>query len=81
MYSGTEPLAEITREALRMLFQEIGIVNTVRFLNQYTAGYGNYTWERQQLFGDVTLDEIIADIKRSPSGYDNESQDEPNLIR
>lgn len=59
----TKPLAEITREALRTLFQEIGIVNTVRFLNQYTVGYGNYTREREQLYDDMTLDEIIADMK------------------
>ncbi len=77
----TKPLAEITREALKMLFQEVGIVNTVRFLNQYTAGYGNYTQEREQLFGDMTLDEIITDMEHVSSGYDSESQDETNLIR
>lgn len=41
-----------------------GIVNTVRFLNQFTAGYGNYTEEREHLFGHLTLDEILAEIKK-----------------
>jgi hypothetical protein len=43
----------------------MGIVNTARFLNQFTTGYGNYTEERDQLFGQMTVDEIVAEIKRS----------------
>jgi len=63
--SETKPLAEITQNALKVLYKEIGVVNTVRFLNQFTAGYGNYTEERWQLFADLTLDEIISDIKHN----------------
>ncbi len=47
-----------------MLVREIGVVNTVRFLNQYTGGYGNYTEERSLLFGDLTLDKIVAAIEQ-----------------
>jgi hypothetical protein len=61
------PLAEITHEAIRVLCKEIGIVNTVRFVNQFTTGYGNYTEEREQLFADMTLDEIVSEIKRKRS--------------
>ena len=64
MITTTRPLAEITQEAIAILYQEIGIVNTVRFLNQYTAGYGNYTEERDQLFGHLSLDEIVTEIKK-----------------
>ncbi len=60
-----KPLAEITHEAIRLLYQKLGIVNTVRFLSQFTSGYGNYTEEREALFGDLTLDEIISEIKQS----------------
>ena len=59
-----KPLVEITQDALRVLFKELGIVNTVRFLNQFTVGYGDYTEERQQLFADLTLDEVITEIRR-----------------
>ena len=65
-----KPLAEITQDALRVLCKEIGIVNTVRFLNQFTVGYGNYTEEREQLFMDMTLDDIVAEIKRGKSRGD-----------
>jgi len=58
-----KPLAEITRDAIRVLCQEIGVVNTVRFVNQFTIGYGNYTEERKTLFAEVTMDEIVAELK------------------
>jgi len=63
----TRPLAEITQEAIKVLLQTLGIVNTVRFINQFTTGYGNYTEERETLFGDITLDEVISEIKQSRS--------------
>jgi len=62
MIAETRPLTEITQEALRLLFHELGLVNTVRFLNQFTAGYGNYTEERRIITEDRTLDELLAEI-------------------
>lgn len=59
------PLAEITKEALRVLYKEIGIVNTIRFVNQFTTGYGDYVQERKVLFKDMTLDDLLAEIKRN----------------
>ena len=59
-----KPLAEITQDALSVLYKEIGIVNTVRFISQFTVGYGNYTEERERLFAGMTLDDIIAEMKR-----------------
>ena len=63
----TRPLAEVTQVALHVLYKEIGIVNTVRFVNQFTTGYGNYTQEREQLFADMTLADMVAEIKRKRS--------------
>jgi len=57
-------LVEITRSAIHLLCQEMGVVNTVRFLGQFSTGYGNYTEEREQLFGDLTVQEIVTEIKR-----------------
>ncbi len=59
-----KPLAEVTQEAIRVLIQELGPVDTVRFVNQFTVGYGNYTEERERLFAGMTLDEIVSEIKR-----------------
>jgi hypothetical protein len=63
----TKPLSEITRHAIDLLAKEMGIVDTVRFLTQFTTGYGNYTEEREALFKDLTLDEILAIMKKEPN--------------
>lgn len=62
----TKPLHEITQQAIALLFKEMGVVNTVRFLNQFTTGYGGYTQEREALFKDLTLDEILSAMKNIP---------------
>jgi hypothetical protein len=59
-----KPLVDITQEAMEVLFQRLGTVNTTRFLNQFTVGFGDYTEERDELFGHLTLDELVADIKQ-----------------
>lgn len=59
----TMPLSEITRAAIHLLCQEMGVVNTARFINQFTTGYGNYTEERDALFGELTVDAIVTEIK------------------
>lgn len=64
MIAETRPLTEITQEALRLLYRELGIVNTVRFLNQFTAGFGNYTEERRSLLENQTLDQVLTDLRR-----------------
>jgi hypothetical protein len=59
-----KPLAEINRDAIKILIKEIGIADTLRFIGQFTSGYGNYTQERQQLFAGQSLDDILAAMKR-----------------
>ena len=71
----SKPLTQITQDAIQILYREIGVVNTVRFLNQFTTGYGDYTVERDTLFADVTLDEILTDIKLERA-QKNKPQDE-----
>jgi hypothetical protein len=58
------PLVEINQQAIRLLYQELGIANTVRFLKQFTVGFGDYTKEREELFGQKTLDEIVGEIEK-----------------
>ncbi|HEX6987817.1 MAG TPA: hypothetical protein VF170_20720 [Planctomycetaceae bacterium] len=58
------PPAELTAVAIRILCREMGVVNTIRFLNQFTAGSGNYTEERDRINGPITVDEALAEIKR-----------------
>ena len=64
MIAEAVPLAELNQEVTRLLYQEIGVVNTVRFLRQFSTGFGNYVEEREAIFADTTLDQIVGEIKR-----------------
>jgi len=64
MIMQTKPLNEITTQAMHLLCKEMGAVNTIRFINQFTVGYGDYTKEREQLFADMTVDDIVSEIKK-----------------
>jgi len=64
MIAETRPLIEITQEALQLLYRELGVVNTVRFLNQFTAGFGNYTEERKAQVAGRTLGEILDELRQ-----------------
>lgn len=57
-------LAEINVRALNLLFRELGLVDTLRFINHFTIGFGDYIKEREELFKDLTLDQIITDINQ-----------------
>jgi len=35
----------------------------MRFVGQFTVGYGDYTAKRDELFGNMTLEDMIAEIK------------------
>jgi hypothetical protein len=58
-----QPIADINLRANQALIGELGVVDTIRFLNQFRAGSGDYTVERESLFRDMTAIEIIAEIK------------------
>jgi hypothetical protein len=64
MPAETKPLTEITREAINILCREMGLVNTLRFITQFTTGYGNYTEEREELFADMSLEDVLSAIKQ-----------------
>ena len=64
MTTSTVTVAEITTTAITLLCRQIGPVNTARFLNQFTIGHGNYTEERDEMLGDATVDELVAEIKQ-----------------
>ena len=72
MTTSTMPLQELTSSTIQLLCREIGVVNTARFLNQFTVGHGNYTEEREQLIGHWTVDEIVAEIKRQRTAANQE---------
>ncbi|MEE9345492.1 MAG: hypothetical protein V3U88_07785 [Methylococcales bacterium] len=61
--SNIHPTAEVNKKATHILFQQMGTVDTFRFLNQISLGSGDYTKERSEWLDDLTLEEIVSDIK------------------
>ena len=57
------PLTEINQKATHTLFQTLGVVDALRFFNQFTVGSGDYTKEREQWLGELTLDQIVEEIR------------------
>lgn len=59
-----EETSEITAEAIRLLFREMGVAKTLKFLSQVSGGHGDYTKERQEAVDNRTVDDIIAEIEK-----------------
>ena len=64
MITDVKPLVEVNQQAITLLYKELGVVDAVRFLKQFTQGYGNYTQEREVLFADKSLDDIVSEIEK-----------------
>ena len=64
MITDTRPLIEVNQQAISLLYKELGVVDAVRFLKQFTQGYGKYTQEREILFADKTLKDIVGEIEK-----------------
>ena len=63
MTARIQPIADINQRANQALIGELGVVDTIRFLNQFRAGRGDYTIDRTALFEEMTAKDIIAEIK------------------
>lgn len=57
------PLSAINEQAIRLLVRELGAADAARFISQFTMGYGDYTKERKQLFRDLTIEEVVQEIR------------------
>jgi len=64
MITDVRPLIEINQKAIHLLYKELGAVDAVRFLKQFTQGYGNYTQEREVIFANKSLDDIVSEIEK-----------------
>ncbi len=63
MKTETRPIHEINRQATHILFKEMGVVETIRFLNQFSVGQGDYTKDRRKWLDKITMEDAIAQMK------------------
>lgn len=64
MITDTRPLIEINQQVISLLYKELGVIDAVRFLKQFTQGYGNYIQEREVIFANKSLDDIVSEIEK-----------------
>ncbi len=63
MNARMQPLAALNDQARLAVIQALGVVDAARYFHQFTAGSGDYTAQREQLFKGDTVKSIVADIK------------------
>lgn len=59
----TATLQELNRKAHEILCRELGPADYVRFFRQFEPGKGDYTRDRWQWLGEVTLNDIVKDAR------------------
>jgi hypothetical protein len=64
MITDVRPLIEINQQAISLLYKELGVVNAVRFLKQFTQGFGDYTKEREVIFANKSVQDIVSEIEK-----------------
>ena len=59
---------QIRLEGWKALTERLGPAGAMRFMMQYDPGHGDYTKERQEIFADLEIEELLATIRRQESG-------------
>ena len=59
------PLYEISRAGHAALVRALGVVDTIRFLRQYTTGSGDYTAERDSWLGEESLEDLFQEVQEA----------------
>jgi hypothetical protein len=82
MKTTARSISEINRQATHILFKEMGVVETIRFLNQFSTGRGDYTKDRRKWLDKITMNDAIAQIKAGKTeAQPNASADVPTSHR
>lgn len=63
MSAEIRPLAEVNAQGTEILIREMGVVDALRFLNQFRPGSGDYTKERGRWLDKLSLKQIVSEIK------------------
>lgn len=51
-------LERIRREGLKALKEKLGVEGTIKFIQMYSEGKGDYTKEREELLKDITIEDF-----------------------
>ncbi len=62
---------EIIRQGYKALVDSLGVADTIRFIQYFSPGKGDYTKERHQWLDKLSLEDVISEMKQR-------REDEPN---
>ena len=62
----TQTLAadKIRAKGVKVLTRELGPAGMVQFMQQFSSGRGDYTKDRHKWLGSLTVDQVVAEIRR-----------------
>ena len=52
----------VRKLGIAALTKELGVVGMIYFMRQFDNGNGDYTTERDELFSDVSMDEVLESV-------------------
>lgn len=64
MINTAATISEINKEAFEILFKGLGVSKTIRFMNQFSMGKGNYVEMKDQIFRGMSVDDIVAQVEK-----------------
>ena len=67
-------LDQIRKIGMDALNQYLGLVGTIKFLQQNEIGWGDYTKDREEWLGDPDLKELFNAVKTSEQDKVNQSE-------
>lgn len=63
MNAKIKSISLVNENATDILIREMGVVDTIRFITQFSIGHGNYTEERRNMVDSMSLEEICSGIE------------------
>jgi hypothetical protein len=66
---------EIIRQGYKALVDSLGVADTIRFIQYFSPGKGDYTKERHQWLDKLSLEEVIAEMKQGRQDEQNQYEE------
>jgi hypothetical protein len=63
---------QIRLEGWKALTERLGPARAMRFMMQYDPGHGDYTKERQEIFADLELEDLLTSIRQKKGSADDQ---------
>ncbi|MCC5639690.1 hypothetical protein LC593_28465 [Nostoc sp. CHAB 5844] len=67
-----KPQNEIIKQGYDALINSLGVADTIRFIQYFSPGKGDYTKERHQWLDKKTLADVLQEIKELPQEDTNQ---------